>query len=356
MDVKDILRKLISFDTVSDKENLKIMEYAKNYLESLKFSCELLGDDKKILVAKYGENPILGFMGHTDTVSPRLTFGSNPFELVEKDGNLYGLGVCDMKGGIAAFLSALSKVDLDKLKYGLMVILTYDEEIDFGGINYFLSQKIDYPKYIIIGEPTDNVVMNGSKGAIAYNFEFFGKSTHSSMPEESSNTNCVNFLHELLKLDKYFHKRWCDDYEFKHTTMNFGIIKGGERINVVSDYTMATCDFRVTKDINEYKYIKKYVDRVSKKYNMKYKIILDVLPFYNDDSELMKYYEEVTGKKIKKFFGLSEASFIEHNRVLLGPGPVTAHEDKEHISEKSLYETVEIYTKIINKLCEEKKK
>ena len=139
----------------------------------------------------------------------------------------------------------------------------YREEKNFGGINHFLSRNIKYPKYLIIGEPTDNVVMNGSKGAIAYQFEFFGKSTHSSMPEESSNINCIKFLHDLLKLEKYFHKRWCDDYEFKHTTMNYGIIKGGDRINVVSDYTIATCDFRFTKEISEYNYIKKYVDKLS---------------------------------------------------------------------------------------------
>ena len=355
MDAKEILKKLVSFNTVEDKENKEIMNYVKEYLEDLKFKCDLIGDEKKVLVAKYGNKPKLGFIGHTDTVNYRDTFGSNPFELLEKEGNLYGLGVCDMKGGIAAFLASLNNIDLDKLDNGIMIILTYDEEKEFGGINYFLSQKIQYPKYVIVGEPTDNVVMNGSKGAIAYKFEFFGKSTHSSMPEESSNTNCVNFLHELLKLDKYFHKRWCDDYKFKHTTMNYGIIKGGERINVVSDYTMATCDFRVTKEIKEYNYIKKYVDRLSKKYNMKYTITHDVLPFYNGDTELMKFYKEVTGKEIKKFYGLSEASFIKNNRVLLGPGPVTCHEDYEHISEKSLYETVEIYTKIINKICKENK-
>ena len=353
MDAKEILRKLVNFNTINDKENNKIMNYIKDYLENLNFSCNLIGEDKKVLVAKYGDNPILGFVGHTDTVNYRSSFGSNPFELVSKDGNLYGLGTCDMKGGIAAFLSSVSRVNLSKLKRGIMIIMTYDEEIDFGGINYFLSQNIRYPKYLVIGEPTDNIVMNGSKGALAYKFDFFGKSTHSSMPEESSNTNCVNFLHDLLKLDKYFHKRWCDDYKYKHTTMNYGIIKGGDRINIVSDYTTATCDFRITKDIEEYNYIKKYVDRLSKKYNMKYTITHDVLPFYNDDEELIDYYEKITGKKRGKFFGLSEASFLNGNRVILGPGPVTAHEDMEHISEKSLYETVDIYTKIINKICKE---
>ena len=64
----------------------------------------------------------------------------------------------------------------------------------------------------------------------------------------------------------------------------------------MSLYTMATCDFRVTKDIGEYNYIKRYVDRLSKKYNMKYTITHDVLPFYNNDNELIDYYEKIINK------------------------------------------------------------
>ena len=280
-------------------------------------------------------------------------FENGPFELYEQDGNLYGLGVCAMKGSIAAILKAISEIDLDSLDYGIMLIFTYDEEIGFGGIKYFLSMGIEYPEYLLIGEPTDNIVMNGSKGVIAYEFSFNGIRSHSSMPIESSNDKCIMFMNELFRLKEYFGKRWCDEYEYGSTTMNIGIINGGDRMNVVSDYTYATCDFRITKDIEEYEYIKKYVDKFCKKYDVKYKVFLDVLPFYND-SEIVNYYEDITGKKRGKFFGLSEASMLEGNRVILGPGPVTAHEKGEHISIKSLNETVRIYKDIINKICRKK--
>lgn len=48
-----------------------------------------------------GENPQIGFLGHTDTVEYIEDF-KNPHTLTLKEGNLYGLGTCDMKGGIAA--------------------------------------------------------------------------------------------------------------------------------------------------------------------------------------------------------------------------------------------------------------
>ena len=52
----------------------------------------------------------------------------DPFELKLKDNYLYGLGACDMKGGIAAMLDAVSNIDFSKLKYGMKLYFTFDEE------------------------------------------------------------------------------------------------------------------------------------------------------------------------------------------------------------------------------------
>jgi len=344
--VENILRDLVSFNTINDKDNNEIMNYICDYLKKYNFNCEMIGNNKKILIASIGTKQKLGFVGHTDTVNYKETFGSNPFELLEKDGNYYGLGTCDMKGGIAAMLKAVSEIDFSKLSTGLMLIFTYGEEKDFSGIKYFVNSKIKYPNYLIFGEPTNNIPMNGSKGAIEYNFEFYGKRAHSSMINESSNINAVMFLSKLLELNKYFKKRMCNEYEFKHSTMNYGILKGGEAVNIVSDYTKASCDFRITKSIAEYNYVKKFVEKLSKEYNMSYKIGMDFLPFYNN-TKIVEKYEEITNNKRKKFFGLSEASVLNGNKIILGPGPVTAHEDREHISKESLYKTVENYKSII---------
>lgn len=83
---------------------------------------------------------------------------------------------------------------------------------------------------------------------------------------------------------------------------------------------------------------------------MDYKINLDFLPF-NNNSDIVDIYEKITGNKRKKFFGLTEASALKGNKIILGPGPVTAHQDDEHVSKKSLNECVEIYREIINYIC-----
>ena len=107
-----ILEDLVKFNTIKYKENQKIIDYIENYLSNLGFKTEYKTKD---LVMSIGENPKLGFLGHTDTTEYIEEF-KNPFKSTLKDGKLYGLGACDMKGGIAAMLDAVSNINFDKLK------------------------------------------------------------------------------------------------------------------------------------------------------------------------------------------------------------------------------------------------
>ena len=107
-----ILKQLVKFNTIKDKQNKEIIEFIENYLLDLGFKTEY---KEKSLIMSYGENPAVGFLGHTDTVEYIEGWKTNPFELTEKEGKLFGLGACDMKGGIAAILDAISCIDLSTL-------------------------------------------------------------------------------------------------------------------------------------------------------------------------------------------------------------------------------------------------
>lgn len=107
-----LLKQLVKFNTIKDKENKEIIDFIENYLLDLGFKTEY---KEKSLIMSYGENPSVGFLGHTDTVEYIDGWNTNPFELAEKDGKLFGLGACDMKGGIAAILDAVSSINLSKL-------------------------------------------------------------------------------------------------------------------------------------------------------------------------------------------------------------------------------------------------
>jgi len=352
MNVEEILKKLVSYNTIKDKENNEIIVFIENYLKGLGFKTE---SKNKNLIMSIKENQKIGFLGHTDTVEFIDGWNTNPFNLTEKNGYLYGLGACDMKGGIAAILKAVSEIDFSKIKYGMKLYFTYDEEIGFKGMYEIVNSKENFPEVMIFGEPTNNEKMIGSKGLLEYKINFYGIKAHSSNPSKglSANLNAVKFLNEL---DEFYEKDIKTfnniSFEIPYTTMNIGTINGGSAINSVPAYCNALIDFRIADEKHISK-IKNEIEELSKKYNAKAEIIQCIKPFINKTSLV---------NKIKTTNFITEASLINKNknenpnltRIILGPGPVTAHEVNENISKDSLIKTVEIYKKMIMQVCNDK--
>lgn len=338
MEVEEILKNLIRFKTYRDYENKEIMNYLQKLLEKKGFKTELRS---KCLVMGIKEKYNLGFIGHTDTVSDGSDWKFNPFELVENNNKLYGLGTCDMKGGIAAIIKAVLDIDWNKLKYGIKLIFTYDEEIGFKGIKEINERNIEIPQNVIIGEPTNNEIMMGSKGLLEFKIEFKGKSAHSSNPDKGKNAieNSITFLNEFnefynrlkLEVDKRF--------DIPYTTMNIGKIEGGKSINIVPDNCLIFIDFRIINNEHRIKILKE-IKKLKIKYNYKYVIINDIKSFIGDN------------EKCKTTNFITEASLIKSkNRYILGPGPLNAHEANEYITRESLDRLVIQYKQIINELC-----
>lgn len=337
-----ILKDLVKFNTIKDKENCQILDYIEKYLLSLGFKTEY---KRKNLIMSIGNNYKFGFLGHTDTVEYIDGWDTNPFELTNKNGKLYGLGTCDMKGGIAAILDAVSQIDLSKLQYGMKLYFTYDEEIGFGGVYDIVDTKEVFPEFMVFGEPTNNEILVGSKGLLEYELDFIGLKAHSSNPAKgiSANMNAMKFL---MELDEFYQKeiKGFEDnsYEVPYTTMNVGIINGGSAKNSVPANCNVAIDFRIAKKEHINEIIEK-IEQLSSKYSCKVNIIESIDPFKNKVS----ITEET---KTANF--MTEASFVEvKNKVILGAGPVTAHEVNEYITQESYDKLVEQYIEIIEKIC-----
>lgn len=84
MDIKEILKKLVSYNTIKDKQNKEIMDFIENYLKEYNFTIKRIG---KCLIAYNSEKPNIGFIGHTDTVA-YASWDGNPFTLEEKGSYL----------------------------------------------------------------------------------------------------------------------------------------------------------------------------------------------------------------------------------------------------------------------------
>lgn len=337
----EILKDLVKFNTIKDKENKEILDYIQKYFEKLGFKLE---KREKYLIMSYGENCNIGFIGHSDTVEFIEGWKTDPHELTQIGDMLYGLGSCDMKGGIAAFMQAVSEIDLKKLKQGIKVYITYDEEIGFGGINELVYIKEKMPKYLIIGEPTDNKIMTGCKGLFAVKIFTKGIKVHSSTPHrgKSANSSMIKLLSELEDFYNTNIKNNLDEkYEVPYTTMNIGLLNGGSAINSVAAECMSYVDFRII-DNTHIEILKDKIQQLCAKYDGEFIVDVEVKSFYNDIEFLNKTYTAGF---------MTEASFVEGNRMIIGPGPMTAHEVDEHVSITSLREAVEIYKTLINQVC-----
>lgn len=340
LDVEMILESLVKFNTIKDKENKEILDYLEKTLNSIGFITE---KREKILIMSNEKEAGLGFLGHTDTVEFTDGWKYEKFGLTKVDNKIYGLGVCDMKSGIAAMISAISQIDFEKLNKGIKLYFTYDEEIGFSGIKDVVNYEKNFPKTMIVGEPTNNEIIVGSKGLMEYKISFQGIKTHSSTPNKGKNAimDAVSFINELKK---FYEKEVKSDinlnFEIPYTTMNIGKISGGSAINSVPDYCEFFVDFR-TIDKNIEAKIVDEIRTLEKKYSASVLEINRISSFFNKFQDFSKTCNFIT-----------EASFIKSNCMILGAGPVTAHEVNEYVSKDSLYMLVDQYKSFIIDICQ----
>lgn len=253
-------------------------------------------------------------------------------------------GSCDMKSGIAAIISAISKIDWNKLKKGIKLYITYDEEIGFSGIKDIVKFEKNFPDTILVGEPTNNEILVGSKGLLEYEFKFKGVKVHSSNPEKGENAiiKAINFIKELEDFYNLKIKTETNEhFEIPYTTMNVGKICGGSAINSVPAQCSVLVDFR-TVSIEAENEIISEIEYLKNKYNIELRQI-NRIPAFINESNLCQ--------KIKTSNFITEASFLKNERIILGVGPITAHEVNEYVTEESLEKLVNQYIEIIEKRC-----
>ena len=350
----EILKELVRFNTIKDEQNDGFLKYISDYLGKKGFKIEYINskNGKKCLIAKSKKECEIAFLGHSDTVSCSDNWITNPFELVKKDSKLFGLGVCDMKGGIAAFLEAINNVSLEKMKKGIMIIVTFDEEIGFEGVKLIKAKK-DIPKTIIIGEPTNNKLLVSSKGCIEYEATFYGKSAHSSDMVLGDNAilKAMNFIKELTILTETFKDDLNEKFTTPYTTNNISIIEGGTCINKVPAKCKLSFDFRTVYESHN-EIIQSEVEELVNKYNARLKIITDIKPFNSTNKNKIKIIENITNSKSAGANYATEGNFFEKKDIfIIGPGPITAHQENEYIEIDSFNKSINIYKKIIEQFC-----
>ena len=190
MNSREILNRLIGFDTVSANPNKELMQFISNLLLEHGIEPILIPNDsgnKANLYATIGPQAASGVMlsGHTDVVPVEgQDWTIPPFVLTEKKGKLYGRGTADMKGFIACATASAIKASRMKMRTPLHLAFSYDEEIGCVGVHSMiemLSKAPTRPAMCIVGEPTRLSVATGHKGKVGLIAKCIGLEGHSAL-------------------------------------------------------------------------------------------------------------------------------------------------------------------------------
>lgn len=256
MDTRSILERLVSFDTVSSRPNIALMEWARDLLAGAGIEAVLIPDatgGKANLYATVGPRDRGGVMlsGHTDVVPVEgQDWTVPPFALTARNGRLYGRGTTDMKGFCAAALSAMIAASGRELKTPLHLALSHDEEVGCIGVRSLidlLDGAPQRPAMCIVGEPTNMAVATGHKGKVALRATCTGREGHSALAPMA-----LNALHLAADFIGAIRAEQAEvaasgprdgDYDVPYTTIHAGVMRGGVQVNIVPN--QAVIDFEI---------------------------------------------------------------------------------------------------------------
>ena len=358
-----ILTDLISFKTISGRDNSPLIDYCDEILKKNGVSTFRVFDGNKERVNLFGTikakktngKKAIILSGHTDVVPISKGWSSDPFVATIKDDKLFGRGSCDMKGFIAcvlAFVPTLSKTNLDR---DIHFSFTFDEETACIGAPLLikeLKKRRITDGICIIGEPTKMKIIDAHKGMNEYTIHFEGLAGHSSQPHKGVNAieYATRYINKLLELRNELIKRAPKNCIFDppHSTLSVGGISGGIAHNVIADKCKVEWETRpvvkedgifVTNQIDKFvnEELLPQMKMVFPNSNIRKETIGEVIGFNRiKDSEACEFVSSITGDNSREVvsFGTEAGLFQEIgiSTVVCGPGSIEqAHKIDEFI-------------------------
>jgi len=368
MTSKDLLKKLVSYDTTSTLSNLELIHFVQAYLQQHGVESKLVHDEsgaKANLYATIGPQDKPGVMlsGHTDVVPVSgQNWSSDPFELTERDNRLYGRGSCDMKGFIASALAIVPILVKQNLHTPVHLALSFDEEVGCLGVRRLIDVMEGLPvrpSMAIIGEPTSMQLMVGHKGKQAVRVTVTGLSGHSAYPAEA--VNAVEYAAELVVEIRRIHNKFRqygpfdDDFRIPHTTLHVGVLNGGTALNIVPNHCQFDFEIRhlpqddpqpIIKQLKDYaeKTLLPQMNTVSNDAAIQFEPLAGYPGLYTAaDQEVIQFVQQLlnsNGDTSKISFGTEGGLFSERlgiPAVVCGPGSIIqAHKADEYVSLEQL--------------------
>jgi acetylornithine deacetylase len=325
-DVLSVTRGLVDIDSTTGREG-----------ECMAWMAKLLGDAGYGVVEQVVDGPrrnIYAGFGKADVVLSTHLDCVPPFFPSRLDGNaLYGRGSCDAKGIAACQIAATEVLRREGItNIGLLFVVGEERGSDGAKIAQVVAPG---SKFLVNGEPTDNRLGIGTRGALRYNLRASGRAAHSSFPElgESAIDKLIDALVALRQMEMPGHP------VLGRTHYTIGLIKGGVAPNVVPFEAEAEVMFRTVADVDGLRASLKTLTPL-----VTLEEILDVPPVM---------MPAVPGFDTATFPYTTDIPFLTNwgTPLLYGPGSIhVAHTDNEHVKIADLTRAVEDYAKIARHL------
>ncbi|WP_288352848.1 succinyl-diaminopimelate desuccinylase [uncultured Marinobacter sp.] len=347
-------------------------ELMMSRLSALGFKGEALrfGETDNLWARKGSEGPLLAFAGHTDVVptGPEKNWRHPPFEAVIDDGFLHGRGAADMKGSLAAFVTACERFVTNHPDHrgSVALLITSDEEgpAQDGTVKVVetleaRNEKIDW---CLIGEPSStrevgDVIKNGRRGSLHGYLTVQGTQGHVAYPHLAENP-----VHTVAPaLDALAKEFWDNGNDFfPPTTFQITRIEAGTGSNIIPGECLVHFNFRYCTE-NTAESLEERVVAILDRHELKYDLQwhLSGRPFLTDSGSLVSAAQSairsVTGREteLSTSGGTSDGRFIAPTgaQVLeLGPINATIHKVNECVKAADLDTLSEIYEQVLVEL------
>ncbi|MGN0068552.1 MAG: M20 family metallo-hydrolase, partial [Prevotella sp.] len=238
-----LLKRLISTPSIS-REEKQATDILEDFILKNGMTCQREKNNVWIVSHPFDNSkPTILLNAHIDTVKPVSSWTKAPFEPIEEDGRIYGLGSNDCGGGLVALLQAFRILSSTPQPYNLIYLASAEEEISgTNGIAHVLPSlpEIDVA---IVGEPTNMQPAVSEKGLMVIDLIARGKSGHAARGEG------INAIYQAL--DDLV---WLRSYKFERmsrflgpTMMNVTMVNAGTQHNIIPDECKMVLDVRTNE-------------------------------------------------------------------------------------------------------------
>jgi len=328
-------------------------------------------DTRNLWLKRGTAKPLFVFLGHTDVVPPGslADWTSPPFTPTVRDGKLYGRGAADMKGGIAAFITAVERFIAKHPQHrgSIALLLTSDEEgaATHGVVKVveILEQRAEKIDWCLVGEPSSDkkmgdVIRVGRRGSLCANLKIHGTQGHVAYPALADNP----IHHVAPALQALIAEVWDTGNAFFPPTSlqvsNFNAGTGAE--NIIPASADIAFNLRFSSELNA-QIIQQRTQAILDKHQLNYTLNwrLSGNPFLTTAGALIEAahhaIKEVTGLETLDDTGggTSDGRFIAPTGaqvVELGALNETIHKVNENIGLEDLETLSRIYEQLLVKL------